>query len=218
MTPRRILLINPNSSTATTGVMVKIAAAAIDHRCAVVGATATRAPAMIVEPAALLASAAEVLEIARAHESTCDGLVVAAFGDPGLAEIRARVSIASVGIGESAMIAAAAGGRRFGVASTTPALAAPIDALPAALGFRAQYTGSRFTEGDPHDLTADPARLRAALLDAVRACVQQDGAEAVIIGGGPLGQAAAELQPMLPVPIIAPIPAAVTRLFGMMTR
>ena len=171
---------------------------------------------MIVEPAALLASASEVLEIALAHEKTCDGLIVAAFGDPGLPEIRARLSIPSVGIGESAMMKAAQGGRRFGVATTTPALARQIDALPTILGLQIQYTGSRFTEGDPHVLTAEPCRLRAAIVQAVRLCVEQDGAEAVIIGGGPLGQVAAEVRPIFTLPIIVPIPAAVTRLVGML--
>ena len=111
--PPRILLINPNSSEATTAMMIAIALSAIEPRCKVVGAPATRSPAMIVEPAALLASASEVLEIALAHEKTCDGLIVAAFGDPGLPEIRGRLSIPSVGIAESAMITAAQGSRRY---------------------------------------------------------------------------------------------------------
>jgi allantoin racemase len=216
--PRPILLINPNSSQATTTMMLEIASSAIECRRNIIGATATRSPAMIVEPSALLACAPEVLEIALARAGSCGGLIVAAFGDPGLAEIRARISIPSVGIGESAFIAAAQGGRRFGVATTTPALATQIDALPAALGLQPQYTGSRFTEGDPHDLITDPSRLRAALAEAVRLCVEQDGAEAVIIGGGPLGRAAAELQPTFAVPIIAPIPAALTRLIGIIGR
>ncbi|MET4211083.1 Asp/Glu/hydantoin racemase [Bradyrhizobium sp. LA2.1] len=35
---------------------------------------------------------------------------------------------------------------------------------------------------------------------------------AVIIGGGPKGEAARELQSMFAVPVIAPIPSAVTRI------
>jgi Asp/Glu/hydantoin racemase len=44
-----------------------------------------------------------------------------------------------------------------------------------------------------------------------------DGAEAVIIGGGPLGQAAIALTPRFTTPIVAPIPAAVRRLLRAMT-
>jgi Asp/Glu/hydantoin racemase len=115
------------------------------------------------------------------------------------------------------MLEAAENGRRFGVATTTPLLKSKIDALPEALGLRSSYTGTRFAEGDTQDLMRDPARLRDALAAAVEACVAQDGAEAVIIGGGPLGEAARDLQPIFAVPVIAPIPSAVRRIIRLIT-
>ncbi|MEY9460763.1 allantoin racemase [Bradyrhizobium ottawaense] len=212
MSGRRILLINPNSLEATTAMMVAIARSAIPDSFDIVGATATRAPQMIVSAAALDAAAPEVEEIASAHRNLCDGMIVAAFGDPGLAGIKSALNLPAVGIGEASMLAAAEGGRRFGVATTTPLLGAKIDALPEALGLRSSYTGTRFADGDPHELMRDSERLRAALAGAVEACIVKDGAEAVIIGGGPLGGAARTLQPMFAVPIIAPIPSAVARI------
>ncbi|APO56249.1 aspartate/glutamate racemase family protein [Bradyrhizobium diazoefficiens] len=213
----RILLINPNSLGATTALMVAIARSAAVAGFDIVGATATRAPQMIVSAEALEAAAAEVEEIARTHRASPDGIIVAAFGDPGLAGIRAAMKLPAVGIGESSMLEAAAGGRRFGVATTTPLLKSKIEALPDALGLRSRYTGTRFAEGDPQELMRDPAQLRAALAGAVEACIAQDGAEAVIIGGGPLGEAARELQPIFTVPVIAPIPSAVRRIIRLVT-
>jgi allantoin racemase len=215
MAAHRILLINPNSSGATTAMMVAIATSAAPAGTVVVGATAMRAPGMIVTPEALTASGSEVLDIAQAHANDCDGIIVAAFGDPGLRAVRATLAVPSVGIGESAMLDAARNGRRFGVATTTPLLKAAIDALPEELGLQPSYTGTRFADGDPQALMRDPAQLRAALAAAVEACVTQDGAEAVIIGGGPLGEAARALQPMFSVPVIAPIPSAVARIIGL---
>src|SRR3954464_7247221 len=98
-TGHRILLINPNSSAETTAMMVAIAASCCGGRAEVVGATATRAPTMITDGAAFAASAAEVVEIARAHLDVCDGIIVAAFGDPGVAEIRAGCGLPVLGIG-----------------------------------------------------------------------------------------------------------------------
>jgi allantoin racemase len=213
----RILLINPNGSVATTEMMVAIARSATVDGFDIDGATATRAPQMIVTPDALDAASTEVLEIAQSNRHACDGIIVAAFGDPGLAGIKAAIELPAVGIGESSMLAAAENSRRFGVATTTPLLEAKIDALPDALGLRSYYTGVRFAEGDPQELMRDPARLRTALAGAVEACIAQDGAEAVIIGGGPLGEAARELQPMFTVPIIAPIPSAVARIIRLIT-
>jgi allantoin racemase len=217
MAARRILLINPNSNAATTAMMVAIAKSAAADGFDIVGATATRAPTMIVSAEALEAAAPEVEEIALAHQDSCDGVIVSAFGDPGLAGIKATINLPAVGIGESAMLEAAEHGRRFGVATTTPLLKAKIDALPDTLGLGAHYTGTRFADGDPQELMRHPARLRAALAGAVEACIAQDGAEAVIIGGGPLGEAARELQPMFTVPVIAPIPSAVARIIRLVT-
>jgi len=213
----RILLINPNSSAATTAMMVGIAASCCGELAEVVGATATRAPTMITDGAALAASAGEVVEIARAHLDACDGIIVAAFGDPGAAEIRTIGSRPVVGIGEASMRAAAQGERRFGIATVTPALVASIAGLAGSLGLSAQFTGTRLTQGNPVVLAADQDRLVTALVEATRVCIDADGAEAVIIGGGPLGEAARELQPMFTVPIVAPIPSAVRRIIRLIT-
>ncbi|MBR1287539.1 aspartate/glutamate racemase family protein [Bradyrhizobium sp. AUGA SZCCT0177] len=212
---RRILLINPNSSAATTAMMVGIAQAAAAGACEIAGATARRAPPMIVEPDALAAAADEVVEIAVSNDGKYDGFIVAAFGDPGLAEVRERCRTPAVGIAESAFREASAGGR-FGIATTTPALKAAIDQRVALLGLSAQYTGLRLTSVDPSELVKDKDRLRDALADVVRHCINDDGAEAVIIGGGPLGEAARELKSMFSVPIIAPISAAIRSILAIL--
>lgn len=55
---------------------------------------------------------------------------------------------------------------------------------------------------------ADPDRLHDHLVDAVHKCIRLDGADAVIIGGGPLAAAADSIQKAMCVPVIAPIPTA----------
>src|SRR5690606_4668178 len=97
MTPH-ILLINPNSSEATSDMMHAIALTSAAGRMAVKTATARRAPGMIVTPGELAASAAEVVELGTAHGRDCAGIIVSAFGDPGLAELRRKVAIPVVGI------------------------------------------------------------------------------------------------------------------------
>jgi len=208
---RHILLINPNSSQATSAMMQAIARRAAGDVLAVAVATASRSPAMIVTEEDLLASAAEVVEIGTAHAADCAGIVVSAFGDPGLDELRRRVDIPVTGICEASMQAAAQGGRPFGVATTTPLLADTIAARAEALGFADRLTGIRCTAGDPLALSADKAALTQALGEMVEACIA-DGAEAVIIGGGPLGEAAGALQAHYATPVISPIPCAIAAL------
>jgi Asp/Glu/hydantoin racemase len=211
---KKILLINPNTSSNTTAMMVAIARSCVPDDVVVTGATAMRGPPMITTPAALAAAADEVVEIGTREADGVSGIIVGAFGDPGLEALKRIVSIPAVGICEAAMIEAAAGGRRFGVATVTPDLAEPITKRARDLGLLHLFTGIRLTPGDPVALTADPARLQASLAEAVAKCFDHDHAEAVIIGGGPLGQAATALARSFERPIIAPIPSAVRRLMA----
>jgi allantoin racemase len=205
---QEILLINPNSSSATTAMMVKIANGEAPAGCRVTGITAAGGPAMIVNEDELDAAATEVLKAWRSSGGPWDGVIVSAFGDPGLELLRREAGVPVVGIAEASMLAASEGGRRFGIATVTPELVSPIDGRAAALGLRGLYTGIRLTQGDPRALAADARALEEALAQAVHRCIDEDGAQAVIIGGGPLGQAALALAPRFDVPVIAPISAA----------
>ncbi|MGQ3214388.1 MAG: aspartate/glutamate racemase family protein [Shinella sp.] len=214
MTPH-ILLINPNSSETTSDMMQAIALRSAAERLDVKAVTASRSPAMIVTPEQLTASAAQVVELGTAHGRDCAGIIVSAFGDPGLAELRRKVAVPVVGICEASMIEASQGGKKFGVATSTPDLIEAIDQRAHDLGLAHLYTGVRCTEGDPVALSSNTGLLTEALAGAVRACIELDGAEAVIIGGGPLGQAADQLRQIFDTPVIGPIPSAVERVIGL---
>ncbi|MFF0479241.1 aspartate/glutamate racemase family protein [Streptomyces sp. NPDC004284] len=236
-----MVLINPNTSTATTAMMTALARRALGPSLPVRGVTAPRGPRMLTDPAALRAAAPEVLATGLhvLTQGDCAALLVAAFGDPGLAALREATGAAGmpgapgmagaagaaapagatgipvVGIGEAALLEAAAGGTPFGIATTTPLLADAIAERVTALGLVDRYTGLRLTGGAPERLSADPALLLDRLGRAVRACAERDGARAVVIGGGPLGEAAEELRARCEVRVVAPIPAAcrtITRL------
>jgi Asp/Glu/hydantoin racemase len=212
----RLLLINPNTSRATTGQMAAIARTIAPPGVDIIGITAPRGVLMILTADELVAAAPVVVEIGISEAADVDGIIVGAFGDPGLAVLRQRVAVPVVGIAEAAILEAAAEGRRFGVATTTPALIAVIAERVCELGVAELYTGIRLTPGDPMALVTDPPLLIEALAEAVRESIEQDGAEAVIIGGGPLGQAAIALAPRFTTTIVAPIPAAMRRLLAAM--
>ncbi|ODP31370.1 aspartate/glutamate racemase family protein [Pandoraea sp. ISTKB] len=208
-----ILLINPNTSTATTQMMVDIAraylASAMTSPPAVIGATVARGAPMIVDERDLAVAAEAVNDpdiVALAAQA--DGVIVGAFGDPGIDALRAQLAVPVVGIGAASVREAAAGGRRFGIATTTPQLAESIASNVRKLGLGANFTGSRFTTGDPLALGDQPSQLERGLAGAVEACLHEDGAQAVVIGGGPLGEAAQALGERFSIPVIGPVPAA----------
>ena len=203
----RIHLVNPNTSAASTELMVALARGSAPRGLKIVGFTARFGAPLITDPAALAIAADAVLELAP--ELIGDGVIVSAFGDPGADRLRQRLAVPVIGIGEAAIRAAAAGGRRFSIATTTPKLELSISERIALLGFADQLASIRLTTQDPVALTGDAAALEAALRVLVDGCIAEDGAEAIIIGGGPLAGAARAIAGRASVPIIEPVPAAV---------
>ena len=208
-----ILLINPNTSTATTQMMVDIArsyfASVMASPPTVIGATVTRGARMIVDEQDLAVAAEAVNDPQMlALAAQADGVIVGAFGDPGMDALRERLNVPVVGIGSASVREAATGGRRFGIATTTPLLADSIVSNVRNVGLDGSFTGSRFTTGDPLALGDVPSQLENSLAGAVQACIQEDGAQAVVIGGGPLGEAAQALCERFSIPVIGPVPAA----------
>ncbi|MDO6585076.1 aspartate/glutamate racemase family protein [Salipiger sp. 1_MG-2023] len=195
-----LYLMNPNSNAGTTQAMLGIARRVLPQ---LVGWTAPSGPGMIIDAPALERAGALV---AAADLPGARGVIVSAFGDPGRGALAARLDCPVVGIGQAAAAAAGQGGRRFAVVTTTPGLKTQIDAL------MGDYVGCFLTQGDPLALMQDAGALDAALLDGIAAAARA-GAQAAIIGGGPLGEAAERLAAHSPIPLVAPIRAAVEALW-----
>ena len=211
---KRIVLINPNTSRVTTAMMTDIARKYLNERFSIEGVTVSRGVPMILDDIQLAAAADGVVELGQEVAGRADGLIVSAFGDPGLERLRQSINIPVVGICEAGMLEASAGSRRFGIATVTPDLVTSFAARADGLGVGHLFTGTRLTEGDPMKLASEPERLLAALEIAVHESFERDGSEAVIIGGGPLGEAAAQLQHHFSAPVIAPIRSAVELLLS----
>lgn len=207
----KIALINPNTSRATTAAMVGIASETTGQEATVHGFTAGFGASLLTGPDDLDVAADAVVALSP-NLTGCDAVVVSAFGDPGLSALREVVGVPVTGIAEAGMKEAAAGGRRFAVVTTTPELAERI-ALTAAHCLHKGFLGTWTTHGDPFALTAKPVELEAALARAINRAVNESGAEAIVIGGGPLAQAARVLAAQSPVPLVQPIPAAVRLTF-----
>lgn len=210
-----VLIINPNTSQATTAMMTEIARLNLPADVEVIGRTARRSVPMILEEDQLLAAGAEVVEMGRDMPDGCIGAVVSAFGDPGIAELRAVADRPVAGICEASYLRASSGRRRFGVATVTPGLVRLLNKKAVDLGLDDLFTGIQLTDGDPLALAADPGRLADELGLAVERCLTIDGAETAIIGGGPLGGAAAILSKRFGAAVIEPIPTAVRHLMEM---
>ncbi|MEM6974115.1 MAG: aspartate/glutamate racemase family protein [Pseudomonadota bacterium] len=205
-----LVLINPNTTRAFTADMVALAAQAAPDDVRVSGLTAKSGSPLITTHAEYDAAIAAVLALAG-DLGAADAVIVSAFGDPGRDDLAQKVSVPVVGLAEAAFeIASCCRQGRFAVITTMGDLVDRTEALVRRHGHGERLASVRVTEGAPAALIADRSALIDAMAEIGAAAVREDGAEAIIIGGGPLASTAAALAKRLGVPVISPVEAAVS--------
>ncbi|WP_406154511.1 aspartate/glutamate racemase family protein [Streptomyces sp. NBC_01023] len=213
---RTVVLVNPNTNRGTTSMMAELARKHLTPAgLAVESLTAGHGPSMIVDPVTLKESARHVVDVVRSRlaepcAAPVAAVIIAAIGDPAREQLAAELDIPVIGIGQASIVTAAAGGRRFGMATSTSCLVGSLTELVGRHGASDTFTGVRLTPSDPLVLAASAEQQYRELAAAVRACVEQDGAEAVIIAGGPLSRTARRLAALGLVEIVEPVPSAGT--------
>lgn len=208
----RILLINPNSNAEATRSMADLARGEADRKAIIIERSNSDAPPLLTTPQDMLNATPGVVAIGidAAKDKNVAAIIISAFSDPGLDELRAEVDIPIFGIGEEVFHEAAQGNRAFGIVTITPdeALLESFRLKAASLGYSHLYRGVRVTPGNPDELVQSPTALDAALAAAIRLSISEDAAQAVIMGGGPLSAAAERLRPQFEVPLLIAVHAA----------
>ncbi len=209
---KKIVLINPNSNTNATKSMADLARLETESVAIVVEMSNMDAPPLLTTPQDMIDAIPGVvaLGVEAAKDESVAAIIVSAFSDPGLEELRAVVDIPVFGIGEEVFHEAARGNREFGIVTVTPDenLIESFRQKAASLGYEHLYRGTRVTPGDPVELVKSPEQLDAALAEAVKESIEKDSAKAVIMGGGPLSASALRLQPQFDVPLVVAVNAA----------
>ncbi|MEI7710635.1 MAG: aspartate/glutamate racemase family protein, partial [Rhodospirillales bacterium] len=88
---------NPNTSAATTRMMLGAAESILPPGWTLRGRQAEHGVPMITDRTGLPVAAAEVVRIGLSEASGVDAIVVAAFADPGAATLREHLSIPIIG-------------------------------------------------------------------------------------------------------------------------
>jgi allantoin racemase len=206
----RIALLNPNTNADITRMMLDIARQAVPAGAVLEGRTAPTGRRLISDEAGLEEAAQVVAAYGAILEGEgFDAIIISGFGDPGLQALRARVSMPVTGIAEAGIAEAAAGGRRYSIVTTTPTLQASLRQTAEGYGHGESLVSIRITDGDMLANMRDAVTMAAALLQSCHQAVDVDGAEAIVLGGGPLASAAHIIAPQLGVPVIEPVAAAV---------
>lgn len=158
--------------------------------------------------------------IAAAAEG-CDALVIDSVGDYGLAAMRAGLSVPVFGAGECGLSVAAAGGRRFGIATVWPAsmnfillerlrACGVADACSGIVNVGTETALNRLA--GPDGYLAQVRDGDGGILSDIRhaiAALAREGAQAVLLGCTCMSPLAARLADSTPVPVINPLAEAV---------
>ncbi len=149
-----------------------------------------------------------------AERKGANAIIIDCMGDPGLAACREVVTIPVVGPSQTAMHFAAMLGHRFSFITVLDRLRALVGKLVASYGLDSTYASFRAVDIPVLSIGHDLGALQAALAREAIAAVNDDGADAIVLGcTGFLGCAAAMRRTLVDagcdVPVIDPIPLAV---------
>ncbi len=205
----RILLLNPNTSASVTALVADRVAAVAGDVATFVPVTARFGAAYIASRAALAIAGHAALDAFAEHGEGCDAVLIACFGDPGLLALREVSPVPVVGMLEASCLEAQRTAGRYGIVTGGALWKPMLEEIVAGLGLADGFAGIRTVERTGGEIAKDPEGSLASLAAACRDCVEQDRAEAVILGGAALAGLAARLQPDVPVPVLCSVEAGI---------
>lgn len=188
----KVLLINPNTTTAMTDRVLSAARAGFGKVMAFEALTAARGVEVIASRASYAVAAQSVLETwAGSRHRPVDAIVVACFGDPGVAALRELAGVPVYGLAESTLRAANAAAHGFAVVTAGRRWESMLGELVAAWGLDANYRGTYAIDATGLGASAEAARFRG-LLQAAIDTAHVRGAGTIVLGGAALAGASPE--------------------------
>ncbi len=204
--PRRLLVLNPNTSDAVTALIAERVERSLPSGWqADVRSAAWGTPS--VETAVDVTIAALAVADGVASQEDADGVLVAAFGDPGLDAARELTGVPVAGIGEaSTRIAAAVGG--FAVLTIQPA---SIPTVRRMLRNNGVDDACRAVVALPVPVlaAAEPEAIRMRLGEEAMRIAADPEVRSIVLGGGPLGVHAEWLAGACGIQVIDPVSSGV---------
>jgi allantoin racemase len=204
-----VKVVNPNTSADMTALVERSAKAVAGPGTTVVAVSPAMGPESIESHYDEALSVPGLLaEVAAGEQSGVDGYVVACFGDPGLDAARELARGPVVGIAEAAMRTAAYLGRGFTVVTTLSRTRGRAWELAERYGMRGLCRGVHACDIPVLQLGHLPGALDLVTAACARA-VEEDGADAVVLGCAGMTDWAPSIAEAIGVPVVDGVQAAV---------
>jgi allantoin racemase len=204
----KLLVMNPNITESVTRLIGDEARRAASPGTELTLLTAPFGVAYIeTELEALIGAYASLICISETLADH-DAIVMAAFGDPGLAALREAFDRPVIGLTEAALARAGELARRFSIIAISPRISDWYRAVVERYGCGERLASIRALDAPIRDIGGVQDEHAARLKALCELAINTDGAEALILAGAPLAGLARRISG-LPVPLVDPIAAAV---------
>ncbi len=205
----RLLLINPNISDSVSELIRAEARRSASPGTEVEVLTAPFGVAYIETRFEALVGAYATAQLAAEHGGRADAIVVAAFGDPGLAGLREVMTVPVTGMTEAALASAHLLGHRISIIAISQRIQAWYREVVEAYGFGSRLASIRALDRPISAIGGVQQEHAQALKSLAERAVDEDGAEVIILAGAPLAGLARSLEGQLPVPVVDGVSSAV---------
>nr|WP_145545023.1 aspartate/glutamate racemase family protein [Variovorax boronicumulans] len=205
----RLLIVNPNISTSVTALIEAEARRSASATTALTMQTAPFGVAYIETRFEALIGAYATAQVAAEHAPGHDAVIVAAFGDPGLAGLREVLPMPVLGLTESALASACLLGQRFSIVAISQRISAWYREMVEANGLIGRLASIRALDQPLAGIASVQTDHGQALKALCEHAVAEDGADAIVLAGAPLAGLARSLRGQLPVPVVDGVSSAV---------
>lgn len=205
-----ILLINPNTTASITDLVLRTARQFAAQGTSLRALTGAFGPRYIASRAAYAIAGHAALDALANDKGRKDAVVLACFGDPGLSALKEVSSVPVVGMADASILQACALGPRFSIVTGGERWKSMLEEFVASHGLSARLASVRTVAPTGADIARNPKAALAVLAKGCTACVREDGADVVILGGAGLAGLAAKLAAKVEVPLLDGVACAIS--------
>lgn len=206
----RIKVINPNTTWEMTKGIEHAARTAARSDTEILAVSPAMGPVSIESYYdELLAVPGVLQEVKKGEQEGVDAYVIACYGDPGLQAARELTDAPVIGIAEASMYMASMLAARFSIVTVLPRIKTMLEELVSNYGMSHRVVNIRTTPLCVLDFERDPEMGMRMLAEEGKRALEEDRAEAILLGCAGMADFADDLERELQIPVIDGVVAGV---------
>lgn len=216
---RHLLILNPNTDSTLTQKLVLRATTLLPENTTISSTTANFGARYIACRASLAIAAHATLDtFARTSKDNPliakpdTTVLIACFGDPGLAALQDIASCTVTGMAQASLQACQKKGGRTGIITGGTAWKPMIEELVTAAGFSSTIAGIRTLPDSGEHASKCPETTLQALREQACDLITSDHADHILLAGAGLAGLNCALSPLLPVPVYCSFTESITHI------